>query len=309
MAKESGPQKPPIPPMGVERENTNTIKNVSRRDFIKKAGVLVLGAGAMFTSNPTEENDNPTSRKKLPGEKRETIGDEIEKCKQIIKNEQYGEIIKNPYLVSTLYYSPYAIEKMGPPHQNNPEKIIWSIYPLITKQFRENYISTLKRIFLEKGIKPKENNSNTQSLPLETISFGKNLRENHLDAIDLFIKESSPIYSMSRGLVVLAENSWKENDDRSTSSNRGGNTVIVFNPDDGSFYRYAHMQEVKVTAGMVLKNGEPMGTVGHTGINASEPGHGEHLHLEINRYDRRRGEMVPASVFELKKEIETLEHS
>ena len=207
-------------------------------------------------------------------------------------------------MVSALYYSEQAVEKMKPPHQNSSQKIIWNVYPFITKQFRENYFDTLRKIIRE----GRESASSRQSLPLDIINFGKNLEENHLDAIDLFIKEGSPIYSMSNGLVVLAENGWEKNNERSTTSFHGGNTVIIFNPDNETFYRYAHMEKVSTATGMILSGGEQVGVVGHTGIDASEPGHGEHLHFEINKYDREKGIMVPSDVFELKRKIETLEH-
>ncbi|HEY4513309.1 MAG TPA: M23 family metallopeptidase, partial [Candidatus Paceibacterota bacterium] len=151
------------------------------------------------------------------------------------------------------------------------------------------------------------NDARKQSLPLRIINTGKNPSENHQDAIDLFIKEGSPIYSMSRGIVVLAENNWRRDNDLSTSSVKGGNAVIVFCPEDESFYRYAHMERTKVSVGTFVGSGEEIGIVGNTGINASKPGHGEHLHLEVNRYNSNGGLMMPQNIFELKRKLETLE--
>ncbi len=113
---------------------------------------------------------------------------------------------------------------------------------------------------------------------------------------------------MTGGLVVLAESGWTVDNELSTSSGRGGNTVIVFNLNDESFYRYAHMQEIKVSAGNIVGNGEEIGVVGHSGTNASKPGHGAHLHFEINRYDKDQGKMIPVNVFELKRELEALKN-
>ncbi|MDR3519792.1 MAG: M23 family metallopeptidase [Candidatus Pacebacteria bacterium] len=285
-----------IVPNSNNSSTDRTNKNLTRRDFVKKAGASAV----VFAIEPM-----------LSGEEAETIkmneatAEEIRKCKKIIENEQYGEILKNPCLVSALYYSKHAIEKMAPPHKNDPEQIIWSIYPLVTKKFRENYINTLEKITLDNNSEQK--NLTTQSLPLDTITFDKNLKRNHLDAIDLFTEEGSPIYSMSGGIVVLAENGWKRGDAESTSSEHGGNTVIIFNPNDNSFYRYAHMQETGVSTEAVLISGEKIGKVGHTGLNASKPGHGGHLHLEINKYDKKDGEMMALDVFALKRKIEALE--
>ena len=82
--------------------------------------------------------------------------------------------------------------------------------------------------------------------------------------------------------------------------------MIVFDPNDESFYRYAHMQETKVYGEEIIKSGEEIGIVGHTGINASEKGHGGHLHFEMNRYDREKGIMISLDVFALKRKLQTL---
>jgi murein DD-endopeptidase MepM/ murein hydrolase activator NlpD len=37
-------------------------------------------------------------------------------------------------------------------------------------------------------------------------------------------------------------------------------------------------------AGQVVAAGETLGAVGHTGLNASQAGHGGHLHFEANEY-------------------------
>jgi murein DD-endopeptidase MepM/ murein hydrolase activator NlpD len=281
---------------GPKITNNSNEKSPNRRTFLKGAGA----AAVMFATEPMLSGQEAKKTKM-----NEATSEEIRKCKEIIENERFGEIIKNPCLVSALYYSKHAVEKMAPPHKNDPEQIIWNIYPLITKKFRENYLKTLGKIILENNSGQK--NLTTQSLPLETITFEKNLRRNHLDAIDLFINEGSLIYSMSGGVVVLAENKWKKGDAESTSSEHGGNTVIIFNPTEKAFYRYAHMQETTAVAGMILSSDEQIGKVGHTGLNASKPGHGGHLHFEINKYDAKDGEMLSTDVFDLKRKIEALE--
>lgn len=296
-------------------------KATSRRSFLRKAGLFTLGAGAMLLSKSIGVDDNPS---KIEDKKKETektrtppveqkeppkiesaVQHEIEKCRQIIEKEQYGEIIKTPFLVSSLYYSEQAIKKMQPPYKHSSEEIIGTIYPLINKRFRENYIRYLKTIIEGKTKNIQKRKPNTQPTPLSKINFGRKLENNHLDAIDLFIKEGAPIYSASEGIVVLSESDWSSDNDLSTSSNKGGNTVIIFNPKDESFYRYAHMRKTSVSVGTVLSVGEKIGVVGHTGINATKPGHGQHLHFEINKYDRKRGVMSSVDVFELKRGLQS----
>ncbi len=288
-------------------------KGLSRRNLLTG----IFGAGGVVAAEilanklrsvgvVSETTEIATVEESSNREIEETTAEEIRKCGEIIKKEQYAEIIKNPCLVSALYYSAEAVKKMAPPHKYRTEEIIWNIYPLITKQFRKNYINTLKRIAAEKDKDQRKLNGGRQSPPLDVVSFGKNLNENHQDAIDLFIKEGSPIYSMSAGIVVLGENHWTEDNDMSTSTHRGGNTIIVFNPADESFYRYAHMQETKIHTGTILLSGTQIGIVGHTGINASEKNHGEHLHFEINRYDRDNGIMIADNVLQLKRKLERI---
>jgi murein DD-endopeptidase MepM/ murein hydrolase activator NlpD len=42
-----------------------------------------------------------------------------------------------------------------------------------------------------------------------------------------------------------------------------------------------------VLAGAFVTAGQVIGKVGHSGLNASQPKHGRHLHFEINEYDGR----------------------
>lgn len=44
-------------------------------------------------------------------------------------------------------------------------------------------------------------------------------------------------------------------------------------------------------------------------LNASKPDRGQHLHFEINKYDRKKGIMVALSVLGLKSKLERLERN
>ena len=83
----------------------------------------------------------------------------------------------------------------------------------------------------------------------------------------------------------------------STTSQKGGNSVIVFDPDADRFLRYAHLEDVSVYAGDLVGAGDRIGTVGHTGLNASRPKHGRHLHFEINEF--KAGHVRPLRAAEL----------
>jgi len=122
-------------------------------------------------------------------------------------------------------------------------------------------------------------------------------RKNHEFALDLFTDEGTPIRSATRGVVLLADKEWISGEAFSTTSQKGGNSVIVFDPDANRFLRYAHLQDVSVCAGDLFGAGDRIGTVGHTGFNASRPKHGRHLHFEINEFNA--GQVRPLKAAEL----------
>ena len=234
----------------------------------------------------------------------ELIKDQISKIKEIIESRRYKEILSNHYLAYSIYYSESFLRKISDPSKQETasEKIIGSIAPFITPEFREQAI-----LFLAEETKKGEalggNKISTyQVLPLKNYNLGTGF--NHLDAIDLFGEELSPVHSMSDGLVIIADNGWNADDELSTSSEEGGNTVVIFNYLTGEFYRYAHLHEVMVMPGDLVTAGQSLGTLGHTGGNASKPGHGKHLHLEINKYSKDKYSKDNKNTNHLLKDIE-----
>ncbi len=82
----------------------------------------------------------------------------------------------------------------------------------------------------------------------------------------------------------MADQGWSAADLFSTTSRKGGNAVILFDPDHDRFYRFCHLSTVAVRSGELVAEGQIIGAVGHTGWNASLSGHGHHLHFETNEY-------------------------
>jgi hypothetical protein len=284
-----------------------TKRQVSRREFLR-AAALATGAILLKTTRVGESMIESNPEPSAPETKRtpeEEMKFHIRECLAIIEGERYSEVLQNPYLASALYYSDEYTKTIVPKGEVVPQEIIASVYPFITQEFRERYLEALKNKF-EREAGSLDASRGPESLPLDSISVGKDLTQNHSFAIDLFIEEGSPIYSMTSGIVVLAENSWREDDRLSTSSLRGGNTVIVFDPREEKFYRYAHLERALVSAGDIIKSGNEIGTVGHSGINASKPGRGEHIHFEINAYNRARGIMEATNVFELERMLKNI---
>jgi murein DD-endopeptidase MepM/ murein hydrolase activator NlpD len=109
------------------------------------------------------------------------------------------------------------------------------------------------------------------------------------EALDIFApREGVPIRAPVTGVVVAAGDGWRGGWKRRVGlhyeggglSRRAGNGVIVFEPGSGGYFYLAHLQDssVVVRAGDVVRAGRLIGRVGHSG-NASQPGHGRHLHF------------------------------
>ena len=278
----------------------------SRRDFIRKAGLL----GATFLASPltglAEKISRTESKDKLKYE--QFIVDQVNKIKEIIAGKKYDQILSNSYLIYALYCLQSFLDQVSNPKNQHhvPEKIIGSIAHLITPEFRAQVILSLEERTKEKERQENKKISTNESLPMKNFIFGKK-GENHNNAVDLFAKESSPVCSVGGGLVLVADSNWQPGNELSSSSVKGGNTVITFNYLTKEFYRYVHLNKVAVCSGELVVEGQNLGTVGHTG-NASRPGHGEHLHFEIHKYlgDKNTNQALLAS--DLRKRLENLKH-
>lgn len=214
---------------------------------------------------------------------REFIDSNVDNIKEIIKEAKYQEVINNPYLLSSLYYSQKFLKHISNEanQKNMATKIIGPIVEDLNPEFKLGVIDHFKKLSQEleqeKGVEMSE----LEVMPLKSIDYGHGI--GHNDAIDLYIEEGSSISAMSDGLVVLAETGWSSDNEAGTSSYLGGNTIITYNYKTNEFMRYAHLEEVNVKPGEMIKAGDDLGKVGHTGMNACKPGHGGHLHLEINQ--------------------------
>jgi hypothetical protein len=213
----------------------------------------------------------------------EFISQNINQIKDIINGEKYEEVINNPYLLSSLYYSQKFLKNISNEvnQRNMATKIIGPIVEDLSPEFKLGVIEHFKNLSQELEIEKGVELSKLEVTPLESLDFGHGI--GHNDAIDLYIEEGSDISAMQDGLVVLAETGWDPENEASTSSYLGGNTVITYNYKTNEFVRYAHLDEVNVKPGDLIQADYKIGTVGKSGMNAYKPGHGGHLHLEINK--------------------------
>jgi murein DD-endopeptidase MepM/ murein hydrolase activator NlpD len=208
------------------------------------------------------------------------VADEVLKATQILEDLNAGNVLASPYLVSAVYYHDSFLTDFPADRSTAaPERrIIGQISNLLAPGTKARFLNLLHEIWSESG--PPGLLRSEKPVAYVAVSG----RRSHRYAIDLFAREGSPVHSVSRGLVILADRDWNPDDLFSTTSRKGGNAVIVFDPDRDRFYRYCHLSSVDVSPGDIVAAGSPLGSVGHSGLNASRAGHGRHLHFEANEY-------------------------
>ncbi|MCL5745691.1 MAG: M23 family metallopeptidase, partial [Acidobacteria bacterium] len=212
------------------------------------------------------------------------VREEIHKGETILDGLSPENMLDSPYLVSAVYYhegflDDYPVDRAD---ANPSRRIIGRLSLALTPELKTRYIRLLREIHVFPAGAPQF------VLPVPyNAARNRRRRRNHKYAIDLFAHEGTPVRSATRGVVALAEGNWSRDDPFSTSSQEGGNTVIVFDPATNRFYRYCHLGSVRVSAGEPVEAGQDIGAVGHSGANASQRGHGGHLHFEVNEYNGR----------------------
>jgi len=211
----------------------------------------------------------------------ERVAYEVNKAKLILDDLDPANLLASSYLVSAIYYHDGFLTDF-PAERNSadPERrIVAQISNILSPERKADFVRLLHEVWAR-----SEPLGPTRLVDPVAFTASSGGRGSHKYAVDLFAAEGTPVRSVSRGLVILADRDWNQVDLFSTTSRKGGNAVIVFDPDKDYFYRYCHLSTVLVSPGQLVGSGQPIGGVGHTGLNASLPGHGRHLHFEVNEY-------------------------
>jgi len=217
---------------------------------------------------------------------------EVAKAEEIMAHLSAESAFASAFLVSGVYYHDGFLEGYPAerPDVDPTSRVVALILHAMPPGFKGRYFELLRAL----AAAPAPIVGSREP-PLRPVAYepppeaGRGRRRRieiaHDDALDMFVDEGTPVESSTDGLVIEAQTGWKAEDPFSTSAVRGGNEVIVFDPLGNRFYRYCHLAIVLVAAGQRVERGDFLGTVGHTGFNAVMPGHGQHLHFEINRVD------------------------
>jgi murein DD-endopeptidase MepM/ murein hydrolase activator NlpD len=248
---------------------------------------LALGAaavaspGAHHRARRTRLPRRPSSQVQPSPEIEEKVAQEVEKARRILDTLDTANLLASPYLVEAMYYHDGLLAHfpVDSPTADPDRRIVGQICRAIGPAQKALFVSLLHGKWA--GSNPPGPNAAVFPLANSRIAAGA---RTHQDAIDLFAPEGSQVYAVLRGIVVLAEGGWSAANALSTSSRKGGNTVIVFAPDYDRFYRFCHLSTVLAAPGSLVAAGAVVSSVGHSGLNASRGGHGRHLHFEMNEY-------------------------
>ena len=103
------------------------------------------------------------------------------------------------------------------------------------------------------------------------------IRDRNQDGLDDITGKPVLVVAASSGIVVSINLGWEP-----SSPVRGGNYVWVYDPLRGRYFYYAHLTDVLVGVGQIVSKGEPLGTVGRTGVNAYKKRSPTHLHFTVH---------------------------
>lgn len=99
------------------------------------------------------------------------------------------------------------------------------------------------------------------------------IRDRNQDALDDLTRKPVNVLAISGGLVVSVETNWDQG-----SRLRGGRYIWIYDPEKAALSYYAHNEAVFVKVGELVKPGDPIATVGRTGLNAYRKRSPTHLH-------------------------------
>jgi murein DD-endopeptidase MepM/ murein hydrolase activator NlpD len=104
------------------------------------------------------------------------------------------------------------------------------------------------------------------------------IRDKNQDGIDDSTRKPVEVVSISTGIVVSINLRWEP-----SSPIRGGNYIWIYDPIKSRYYYYAHLNEIFVNVGQIVSRGDPLGTVGRTGVKAYLKSSPTHLHFVVHQ--------------------------
>lgn len=179
--------------------------------------------------------------------------------------------------IRTMAISPYDAEKrfqaiMRELHRNYPPAFTDSaqvkiVFPLLGKNYRS--VGGNGQGFRGNGFDLFDHTVSGSHPAHDIFIYDRN----H-DCIEDTSGEYIGVVAVSGGVVIANEMDWHEGMDF-----RGGNYVWLYDFQTGGLWYYAHLREVYVYPGQLVKAGDKIGEVGRSGFNAIANRSDTHLHL------------------------------
>lgn len=102
------------------------------------------------------------------------------------------------------------------------------------------------------------------------------IRDRNQDSLDDRTNSPVTVLSLTGGIVVALEKEWNQG-----SGLRGGKYLWIYDPANDLLVYYAHNSELLKGLGDMVRPGDPLATVGRSGLNASKRRSPTHLHLSV----------------------------
>ncbi|HUL37472.1 MAG TPA: M23 family metallopeptidase [Thermodesulfobacteriota bacterium] len=103
------------------------------------------------------------------------------------------------------------------------------------------------------------------------------VRDRNQDCIDDRTGKPVEVVAAAPGIIVSINANWNP-----SSTIRGGNYIWIFEPARSRYYYYAHLGKVLIKLGQMVSDGETLGLVGRTGLNAYPKRSPTHLHFTVH---------------------------
>jgi murein DD-endopeptidase MepM/ murein hydrolase activator NlpD len=110
------------------------------------------------------------------------------------------------------------------------------------------------------------------------------IHDTNQDGLDDNTGKPAYVIAMTDGIVLGAKIDWTEKD-----TLRGGNYLMLYNPNLDRYYYYAHNNEILVKVGDIVAAGTRIATVGRTGRSAFPKRSPTHLHLMVLKVTDEKG--------------------
>ena len=204
-----------------------------------------------------------------------------------LEYRSYQDLTVNLLELQAVYESYLLVSKGASSKQPSPaggkfilvNRSAWNLQDLFCKDASKICVKSKPAAFKE-----PLNRKATFSWPLDKKSFwissffgprklGRSVRMH--SGIDLAALKGTPVRAAAGGKVIEAN-----------YVSGYGNTIVMLHNRKYKT-RYAHLDEIFVKVGQVIKRGQKIGAVGDTGFVQAEGGNASHLHFEVYAFDRQ----------------------